>query len=66
MRLRGVPWSLVCLLAAPGTTALPLLAEHPDPNQILRAIHESLGGEKRLAGVTSIEFELTVALATAA
>lgn len=42
MRLGGVPWSVVCLLAA----ALPLLAEHPDPNQILRATREFLGGEK--------------------
>jgi hypothetical protein len=34
-------------------TAVPLIAQHPDPSQILRATRESLGGEKKLASVTS-------------
>jgi len=50
MRARRVPWGVVCLLVA---TALPLIAQRPDPSQILRATRESLGGEKKLASITS-------------
>ena len=48
MRVWGVVWGGMLLLVA---AAVPLVAQRPDPAEILRATRESLGGEKKLAGV---------------